>query len=213
MSTSSDTSNSESVKTVDDNGVEKWLLDGKLHRRGGPAAIYPDGREEWWYHGIFNRVDGPRIKTGNVEIWYKDHKMHRLNAPAVLYPSGEKEWWVDGKRHRVDGPAIIKPNGTKEWWVKGSRHRDDGPAIVRANGIQFWYKRGLLHREDGPAVVGTDGSFQWCVDGKSLSTQAYKETVTILAGELCDVTSEELKTLPFSQIESLVYSFNGWKLS
>ncbi|MHB8318135.1 MAG: hypothetical protein ACYDEP_02720 [Acidimicrobiales bacterium] len=28
--------------------VDKWYRHGRLHRAGGPAVIYYDGRREWW---------------------------------------------------------------------------------------------------------------------------------------------------------------------
>jgi hypothetical protein len=30
-------------------GHKEWWVDGQLHREDGPAIIYADGIEEWWY--------------------------------------------------------------------------------------------------------------------------------------------------------------------
>lgn len=34
---------------------------GILHREGGPAKLYKDGREEWVQDGLYHRLDGPAI--------------------------------------------------------------------------------------------------------------------------------------------------------
>lgn len=34
---------------------------GILHRKGAPAKIYKDGREEWLQDGLYHRLDGPAI--------------------------------------------------------------------------------------------------------------------------------------------------------
>jgi len=39
------------------NGVLYWFNDGQLHREDGPAIVYPDGRSEWYSHGV--RYDPP----------------------------------------------------------------------------------------------------------------------------------------------------------
>jgi hypothetical protein len=35
----------------DDNGTERWFLNGKIHREGGPAIIWADGAQAWWIDG------------------------------------------------------------------------------------------------------------------------------------------------------------------
>lgn len=61
--------------------------DRELHREDGPAAIYPDGKEE--YH-----MDG---------------RLHREDGPAVIWPDGKEEYYMNGQLHREDGPAIVYP--------------------------------------------------------------------------------------------------------
>ena len=33
-------------------GTQLWYFDGRLHREGGPAVIHPDGRTEHFTHGV-----------------------------------------------------------------------------------------------------------------------------------------------------------------
>jgi hypothetical protein len=47
-----------------------------LHRKDGPAIIYPDGAQDWYLNG----------------------KLHRTDGPAYVGASGYKEWYVIGKR-------------------------------------------------------------------------------------------------------------------
>ena len=81
-----------------DDGTEMWYQHsiGRLHRKDGPAILYPNGAgEEWWFNGLRHREDGP----------------------ACDYSFGRKEWWFNGQRHNVSGPAYISPRGVAEWWL------------------------------------------------------------------------------------------------
>lgn len=85
---------------IDNKGNKIWYnKNGKLHRKGGPAIIWADGDEEWWF----------------------DDKLHRVDGPAVKLIDGHESWCKNGLLHRLDGPAIIgnKNNGYKEWWIDG----------------------------------------------------------------------------------------------
>ena len=65
----------EPVMRKEPDGYIQWILDGKLHRSDGPAAIWADGTQEWILHGLRHRTDGP----------------------AMIYPSGRHFWWIQGK--------------------------------------------------------------------------------------------------------------------
>ncbi len=78
---------------------------GKWHRDDGPAAIWPDGTQQWYQHG----------------------KHHRENGPAKIWPDGSQEWWQHNELHRDDGPAKIEADGTQHWfwhgkWVTKEEH-------------------------------------------------------------------------------------------
>jgi hypothetical protein len=67
-------------------GVLEWRDDdGELHRTGGPARVFPSGREEWFHHG----------------------RLHRSDGPAVIHANGSVKYYVDGVRHREGGPACV----------------------------------------------------------------------------------------------------------
>ena len=88
------------IKIVDEKGTVRWYKDADctiLHKEDGPAVVYADGEESWWFDG----------------------DIHRTNGPAVVYADGTKEWRQRGQVHRVDGPAIEWANGAKEWWRNG----------------------------------------------------------------------------------------------
>ena len=63
--------------------IRHYNKHGKLHRIGGPAAIFADGAEIWYQNGVF----------------------HRTNGPAVIYPNGECDWYQNGSYLRTDGDA------------------------------------------------------------------------------------------------------------
>jgi hypothetical protein len=65
----------KSIRTVDRFGNIHYRLNGLLHRIGGPAIIYPDGRQ----------------------IWCKNGKRHRIDGPAVIFINGRKDWYENNK--------------------------------------------------------------------------------------------------------------------
>ena len=71
-----------------------------LHREDGPAVEHPDGRKEWWIHGIPHRVDGP----------------------AIEHADGVKGWFIHGERHRIDGPAVEWFNGARSYYLNGKEY-------------------------------------------------------------------------------------------
>ena len=128
-------------KKVDRDGSVRYHLrgkDGPLHRVGGPAVIYADGREEWYCGGVKHRVDGP----------------------AITEPGGGKFWYFDGLLHRDDGPAVERSNGDKEWWVRGELHREGWAAIEYADGRRERWEHGKMcvvaRRPDGFRQNGPD---------------------------------------------------------
>jgi hypothetical protein len=149
---------------------------------------------------------------GSIKYNRSNGLLHRLNGPAIVWADGTEEWWVNGRHHRDDGPAIIG-NESRRWCQDGKFHRLDGPAIEWADGTEEWWVEGGLHRTDGPAVVKSNGKgkHEWWVDGRQLSLNGRKQIVILLASKLCNVTVLELQRLPFSEVESILYAFSGWK--
>lgn len=84
--------------TIDKNGNERWLLNGKLHRTDGPA----------------------HIELG-VTHWYQHGKHHREDGPAIIFDNNTQYWFINDELHREDGPAIIDPNGSEYWYIHGLR--------------------------------------------------------------------------------------------
>ncbi len=149
---------------------------GKLHREDGPALIWPDGTQKWYWHGEPHREGGPAlIWLNGAQIWCLHDKYHRENGPAVIMPDGRREWYLNGNWHREDGPAKIWPDGAQEWYQYGELHRDDGPAVTWPDGTQEWYQNGERHRDDGPARVWPDGAPEWWWHNKRFTEQRYNE--------------------------------------
>jgi hypothetical protein len=155
-------------------------LVGIYHRIDGPAIIYPNGKQVWYYCGKIHRENGPAVVDSNgYEIYYQFGNKHRLDGPAVYHRNGTQYYYQVGRLHREDGPAVINEIGTQEWYVHNMlhrcggpavvercearyyefnmRHRIDGPAVINENGKQEWYQFDKLHRDDGPAAITADG--------------------------------------------------------
>jgi len=102
-------------------GIRCWTDESGFHREDGPALAYPDGREEWYRHGVRHRDDGPAICGGAVEAWYRDGVRHRDNGPAYRTREGRQEWYRSGVRHRADGPAVCDPDEGDTWYIDGEQ--------------------------------------------------------------------------------------------
>ena len=57
------------------NGDKFWLLNGKLHREGGPACEWTNGDKEWCLNGKYHREDGPAVEYADGDkYWYLNDK-------------------------------------------------------------------------------------------------------------------------------------------
>lgn len=58
-------------------GDRWWLLDGELHREGGPAVESKYGTKEWCRDGELYREDGPAIENPNGEWWVNGKRINK----------------------------------------------------------------------------------------------------------------------------------------
>jgi len=49
-------------KNINDDGVVRYILDGKFHRKDGPAMIDARNNKYWFLHGKRHREDGPAFE-------------------------------------------------------------------------------------------------------------------------------------------------------
>lgn len=54
-----------------------WYKNGKNHRDGGPAIIYPNGNKHWFQNGLWHGEDGP----------------------AAIYSDGRKRFYIEGEKY------------------------------------------------------------------------------------------------------------------
>jgi hypothetical protein len=66
--------------------LQLYYAAGELHRRGGPAMIYPSS-EKWYQCNVLHRADGPAIVR--TSRWGLVH----IDPPAI-------EWWFNGSRFK-----------------------------------------------------------------------------------------------------------------
>lgn len=94
------------ICVISDDGTKTWGLDGKIHRRDGPAIESPSG----------------------LKMWFINDECHRENAPAVIYSSGRVVWFKHGEIHRENGAAVEWDNDHsedhKQYYLNGNRYID-----------------------------------------------------------------------------------------
>jgi len=92
------------------------------------CVIDKDRDKVWFLNGKEHRKDGPAVEHAKegTKFWYLNGLQHREEAPAVEWADGTKEWWLNGKLHRTDGPACEYANGTKFWYLNGKLLTEEG---------------------------------------------------------------------------------------
>ncbi len=80
------------VKKVHVDGMQEWLLDGKLHRDGAAAMLYADGTQVWCQYGKLHREDGPAwIEAGGIqEYWLNDTELTKGSLKYRLVQEKER---------------------------------------------------------------------------------------------------------------------------
>jgi len=69
----------------------KWCdVNGKLHRKYGPAIERTDGSKEWWLNNKVHRIGGPAVERADgCKGWY-------LNNKSYTKPTYYKELFKQG---------------------------------------------------------------------------------------------------------------------
>ena len=70
----------------DNSSLQLYYAAGELHRRGGPAMIYPD-HEKWYQCNRLHRDDGPA-------------SIHTVRQGWSIGKSSPIEWWFNGNRFK-----------------------------------------------------------------------------------------------------------------
>lgn len=100
------------------------------HNRNGPAVLYPDGTQEWWYMG--KKLDDMTREVtdddGVTHVFDDEMRLHNLEGPALWDEKGTENWYRHGKRHREDGPAITEKHSNGKtyyrWFLDDIKYDD-----------------------------------------------------------------------------------------
>jgi hypothetical protein len=86
-----------------------WWEDAqrRTHRADGPAVEWQSGVQEWYWHGVPHRMDGPAVIKPGLKRWYRNGKLHREDGPAVE-EQGREEWYRNGRKMTPEQIAPIK---------------------------------------------------------------------------------------------------------
>jgi len=70
-----------------------------LHCENGPAVESRDTKE-WWVDGKQHRKDGPAVMINRQNFvrmeWWENGVLHREQKPAVIDSDGNLEYWENG---------------------------------------------------------------------------------------------------------------------
>ena len=59
---------------IDEYGTKRWYNEaGQLHNPDGPAIIYANGAQHWYFNDKLHRTDGPAIIGSDV---YQEYWIH-----------------------------------------------------------------------------------------------------------------------------------------
>jgi len=97
---------------------EKWTTKMKITEY--------DDRTEWTLNGKLHRKYGPAYEGANGEkVWFLNGEQHREDGAAVEAVDGTKAWFLKDKKHREDGPAVEYADGSVEWWLNDQQVTED----------------------------------------------------------------------------------------
>ena len=101
------------------------ILNDRLHAIGKPARVNKEG-SVWMINGKLHRKDGPAIELNNGrKEWYLNGKRHRIGGPAIIFVSGDMHYYENGKCSRRDGPAIVNSDGYLGYWIDGKKVEEE----------------------------------------------------------------------------------------
>jgi hypothetical protein len=95
-------------KTVLDNGMIIYTLNGKVHRTDGPAII-TSWSQEWFQNGIVHRDDGPAMM-------YKQHPYPRGDDAIKAGGKNIAQWHIQGEYIEC---GILTDEVFDKYWHKG----------------------------------------------------------------------------------------------
>ena len=167
---------------TENQGAKIWRnRQGNLHKRKGPAFIYPSGTKFWYINGQLHREDGPAVEyVDGDKVWYINGKKHREDGPAIEYASGLKGWYINGKYYSTEAKwkkakqhlGLKESNDSNDNInisniINDINEYEESQMEVDENGDKTWTnKQGQLHRLNGPAADYTNGAKEWWVNGK-----------------------------------------------
>jgi hypothetical protein len=174
---------------VGENGVTKYLKDGKGHRENGFAIEYARGGGYYMLGGEFVHEpdDGElglelRSVTDGIQRWAAEADGHSIEA--VRHPDYTVEFFRDRVLSRTGEPAVTRADGSEEWWVDGVPF----PGVIPSPG----------------AGSGTDGRYTTTVGSKyvngipatDIATQLREDIKIAQAAGVIPVTATVRVTAP-----------------
>ena len=70
----------------------------KLPENFTGIAVNVKRDKEWYLNGKLHRKDGPAVERATgTKHWYLNGKLHREDGPACEYSSGDKAWYLNDK--------------------------------------------------------------------------------------------------------------------
>ena len=111
-------------------GTQRWCLNGRVHREGGPAEIEPSGAQIWQRHGKWHREDGPAYI-----------------GPEVCSVPAWEDWYIDGAkfggRTRSSRAIYLGPSLTA-LGIKHKKVSDKKFQKLFQDAVNLW-RVGLVH--------------------------------------------------------------------
>ena len=161
-------------KIILDDGTIFWFRNNTLHRKHGPAVIYPDGTQEWWFQGrrhhpeLFAITDlyGKKIKIRNGKIILKywddntdDMVFQKFDKSIIDCIERTPKTLMSIPIKKLLLPHVETIDSDEKDTVKifkyGMAHSDIGPAELKKNGTSVYFRYGLKHCEHSPAIIDT----------------------------------------------------------
>lgn len=88
-----------------DGYYQQWFLDGQYYERPGDLPNFVNGKEQRWHNakGQLHRLDGPAaIYTQGKREWFINGRRHREDGPAVILTDGRTKFFLHDRAYQEE---------------------------------------------------------------------------------------------------------------
>ena len=160
-------------KTSKTRWLKQWYLNGKRHRKNGPAIEFSTKEKNWCIDGMLHRDhDLPAVIGKKSLMWFNRGMLCRIHSdkPSMISKTYQAWYYMDFLHRDKNKPAVVYKNKNKnEFWELGSRivyRKIRFKDFTETRKINKSKKKYLISNiDDLPAIEYANGTKEWRFNG------------------------------------------------